>query len=108
MTFLIPEINQFREERDWRQYHSKKDLALSVSLEASELLENFQWKTDEEALRLNSENIQDEIADVYIYLMMLASDLDLDITEIVRNKLAKNRLKYPLENPVDLSTKKVD
>lgn len=106
MGFLIEEINQFREERDWRQYHTHKDLALSVSIEAAELLENFQWKTDQEAIELNEENIKDEIADVYIYLMMLADNLELDIETIVKDKLVKNALKYPVGDKVKLNEKK--
>lgn len=106
MGFLIEEINQFREVRDWRQYHTHKDLALSVSIEAAELLENFQWKTDQEAIELNEENIKDEIADVYIYLMMLADNLELDIETIVKDKLVKNALKYPVGDKVKLNEKK--
>lgn len=108
MSHLIKEINQFRDERNWRQYHTYKDLALSVSLEASELLENFQWKPDEEAVALNTENIKDEIADVYIYLMMLTDDLGLDIEELVKNKLLKNAIKYPVDKLVKLDETKVE
>ncbi len=96
MDKLINEINRFRDERDWRQFHNPKDLALSVSLEASELLENFQWKTSEEALEKNAENIKDEIADVFMYLVMLADDLNLDIEDIIMKKLDKNQDKYPV------------
>jgi NTP pyrophosphatase (non-canonical NTP hydrolase) len=93
---LIKLINQFRDERNWRQYHNPKDLAISISLEASELLEDFQWKNSEEALEANSENIKEEIADVLIYSLMLCSDLDLDVAKIVIDKLSKNRDKYPI------------
>lgn len=105
MDELIKEINQFRDERNWRQYHNAKDLAISISLEASELLENFQWKTAAAGIAKDPENIQDEIADVFIYLMMLATDLDLDVKEIVRHKLVKNRLKYPVEVELNLTEK---
>lgn len=105
MKTLMDEINQFRDERQWRQYHTHKDLALSVSIEAAELLENFQWKSDEVALELNSENIKDEIADVYIYLMMLTDNLGLDIEEIVKNKLLKNAIKYPINKEIKLDQK---
>lgn len=97
MDELITDINKFRDDRDWRQFHNPKDLALSISLEASELLENFQWKTSEEAIEKNAENIQDEIADVFMYLMMLTDDLNLNIEDIVRAKLDKNNSKYPVE-----------
>ncbi|MCB5952334.1 nucleotide pyrophosphohydrolase [Enterococcus sp. BWT-B8] len=97
MEDLINEINHFRDERDWRQFHHPKDLAISISLEASELLENFQWLTDGEALQENTENIRQELADVLIYSLMLASDLNLDVKEIIRSKMKLNAIKYPVE-----------
>ncbi|MBC1442814.1 MULTISPECIES: nucleotide pyrophosphohydrolase [Listeria] len=97
MDNLIREINLFRDEREWRQFHNAKDLALSVSLEASELLENFQWRTSEEAIEKNLENIKDEIADVMIYSLMLSDDLGLNIEEIIKDKIKKNGEKYPVE-----------
>ena len=97
MEDLIKEINQFRDDRDWRQFHNAKDLALSVSLEASELLENFQWKSREEAIADDLENIKDEIADVMIYCLMLADDLGLSVEEIIKNKIKKNGKKYTVE-----------
>jgi NTP pyrophosphatase (non-canonical NTP hydrolase) len=93
---LIKLINEFRDERNWRKYHNPKDLAISISLEASELLEDFQWKNSKEALEANSENIKEEIADVLIYSLMLCSDLELDVAKIVNDKLSKNRDKYPI------------
>lgn len=97
MEDLIKEINQFRDDRDWRQFHNAKDLALSVSLETSELLENFQWKSSEEAIADDLENIKDEIADVMIYCLMLADDLGLSVEEIIKNKIKKNGKKYTVE-----------
>ncbi|PLS39418.1 nucleotide pyrophosphohydrolase [Carnobacterium maltaromaticum] len=97
MDDLIKEINQFRDDRDWRQFHNAKDLALSVSLEASELLENFQWKSSEESIADDLENIKDEIADVMIYSLMLADDLGLSVEEIIKNKIKKNGEKYTIE-----------
>ncbi|MBL1230408.1 nucleotide pyrophosphohydrolase [Enterococcus sp. BWB1-3] len=97
MEDLINEINHFRDERDWRQFHHPKDLAISISLEASELLENFQWLTDGEALQENTENIRQELADVLIYSLMLASDLNLDVKEIIRSKMKLNAIKYPVD-----------
>lgn len=94
---LIESINHFRDERNWRQYHNPKDLAISLSIEASELLEDFQWKTSEEALQANGDNIQEEIADVLIYALMMCSDLDLDVKEIIEHKLTKNAAKYPAD-----------
>ena len=95
MDELVNEINKFRDERNWRQYHNAKDLSLSLSLEASELLENFQWVSAEEGLEKNQQNIEEELADVFIYGLMLADDTGIDMREAVMNKLEKNRRKYP-------------
>ena len=97
MEQLIREIIDFRNERDWKQYHNPKDLALSLSLEASELLEVFQWKTDEEAVRTKRTEIEDELADVMIYAMTLAHDLDIDLATVIRSKIKKNAIKYPVD-----------
>lgn len=94
---LIHSINQFRDDRNWRQYHNPKDLAISISIEAAELLEDFQWKSNEEALEANEENIREEIADILIYSLMLCSDLHLDVKVIIEEKLIKNGEKYPIE-----------
>lgn len=96
MTKIIDEINQFRDERDWRQFHNEKDLAISISLEASELLELFQWKTSEETLATKQEELKEEIADVVIYAYMLADNLGLDMDSIIREKIKKNSEKYPV------------
>lgn len=93
---LIKKINQFRDARDWRQYHNEKDLAISISLEAAELLEVFQWCSSEEAVQNKLPQLEEELADVLIYAIMLASNLELDIDQLVLNKLAKNEQKYPV------------
>lgn len=93
---LINTINDFRDERNWRQYHNPKDLAISISIEAAELLEDFQWISSEKALKENEENIREEIADVLIYSLMLCSDLNLDVKEIIEDKIVKNGKKYPV------------
>ncbi|MEQ6074080.1 nucleotide pyrophosphohydrolase [Bacillus subtilis] len=94
---LINTINEFRDARNWRQYHNPKDLAISISIEAAELLEDFQWKSNEEALKANEENIREEIADVLIYSLMLCSDLSMDVKEIIEEKVMKNGRKYPVK-----------
>ena len=99
---LIKSINEFRDARNWRQYHNAKDLALSVSIEAAELLEDFQWKNNEEAIEKNIDNIQEEIADVLIYTLILCDELDLNVEEIVRAKLEKNKEKYPVLEKDDM------
>lgn len=93
---LINTINDFRDERNWRQHHNPKDLAISISIEAAELLEDFQWISSEKALKENGENIREEIADVLIYSLMLCSDLNLDVKEIIEDKIVKNGKKYPV------------
>lgn len=96
MMSSMEKINQFRDERNWRQFHNEKDLALSISLEAAELLEIFQWKTATEGVQ-NIDDLKDEIADVLIYAYMLADNLGFDIDEIIERKLIKNNEKYPIE-----------
>ncbi|ELJ9285543.1 nucleotide pyrophosphohydrolase [Staphylococcus pseudintermedius] len=102
---ILKEINQFRDERNWRQFHNEKDLSLSISLEAAELLELFQWKTSEEVVDSQQERLAEELADVLIYSYMLADNLDFDINEIIRKKLEKNTEKYPIEKSKDNRTK---
>ena len=96
MTSSMDKVDQFRDERNWRQFHNEKDLALSITLEASELLEIFQWKTAAEGVE-NLDAIKDELADVLIYAYMLADNLNLDIDDIIERKLIKNKEKYPVE-----------
>lgn len=90
----IEKVNQFRDARNWRQFHNEKDLALSITLESSELLEIFQWKEAEEGVS-EIDAIKDELADVLIYGHMLASNLELDIDYLVDRKLRRNTEKYP-------------
>ncbi|WP_280738290.1 MULTISPECIES: nucleotide pyrophosphohydrolase [unclassified Enterococcus] len=90
----MTKINQFRDERNWRPFHNEKDLAISLTLEASELLELFQWVSAEEAIK-NTERLKEELADVLIYSYMLADNLNFDIDEIIAEKLVKNAIKYP-------------
>lgn len=96
MKKMIEKITQFRDERGWQPYHNEKDLAISISLEANELLENFQWKSSEEALESSAENIKEEMADVLIYLLQLADKMDIDLEEEVFKKMEKNAIKYPI------------
>lgn len=97
MDKLEKKINDFRDKRDWRQFHNEKDLAISISLEAAELLELFQWNSSEETIQKKQDELADELADVLIYSVMLASNLNLDIEEIINNKLKKNEVKYPVK-----------
>lgn len=92
-------IKKFRDERDWIQFHDHKNMAVSIVLEASELLEHFQWKTKKEVeqyIKTNKDEIQDEIADVAIYLFELADNLGIDLIKAMEQKLKKNSKKYPI------------
>ena len=84
----------FRNERDWEQFHNPKDLALAINVEAGELLELFLWKNVEEA---NKEKIKEELADVFAYAFLLADKYQFDVKEIVLEKIQKNAAKYPVE-----------
>ena len=97
MKELMNKINQFRDDRDGRKFHNEKDLAISISLEASELLELFQWKNSEEVVESSLEEIKEELADVFIYSFMMADNLNLDVEEIIKSKLDLNEQKYPVE-----------
>jgi NTP pyrophosphatase (non-canonical NTP hydrolase) len=98
-TELLKQLIEFRRERDWEQFHNPKDVAISLSIEASELLEWFQWKTAEQVQqRLASEKreeLEDEIADVAVYLAYLCHDLNIDLNQAIKNKMQKNAAKYP-------------
>ncbi|NMO94946.1 MazG-like family protein [Paenibacillus lemnae] len=95
MDELIEKIILFRDERDWKQFHDPKDLALSISLESSELLELFQWKSSQEAIDQHHSDMRDEIADVLIYTLTLAHDLNIDVKNAILQKINKNAEKYP-------------
>ena len=101
----IQAVNRFREERHWRQFHDPKDLAISISLEAAELLELFQWKDSREVVGVKTERLREELADVLIYAAMLADDLGFDQDEIVLEKLGKNAAKYPVEKSLGSKAK---
>ena len=90
---IMEQIVQFTKERDWDQFHNGKDLALALSIEASELNEVFLWKKPEE---VNVEKIKEELADVMNYAFLIAHKYDLDIKEIILAKLEKNSEKYPV------------
>jgi NTP pyrophosphatase (non-canonical NTP hydrolase) len=96
MKEIQQKVLAFRDEREWKKYHDEKDLAISISLEANELLENFQWRTSEEAITESKQNIKEEMADILIYLVQLADKLEIDLEEEVSKKLVKNAIKYPV------------
>ncbi|MET1013934.1 MAG: nucleotide pyrophosphohydrolase [Paenisporosarcina sp.] len=96
MKELINEINQFRDERGWGGNHDARSLAISISLEASELLECFQWQSAEDSIAKDKQAIIDEMADVYIYLLQFSDVLGEDLVQAAREKMKKNAIKYPI------------
>ena len=100
MKELKEKIKEFNEERDWNQFHSPENLAKSISIEAGELLECFQWNNN-----FNKDEVCEELADVFTYCIMMADKLGVDPKEIVLKKLDKTRKKYPVEKARGVSTK---
>ena len=90
-------VRKFVTERDWDQFHNPKDMAISLSLEAAELLEVFQWSGTDLEVKAKRPQMAEELADVLMYCIMLSQVLELDVEEIIRAKLVKNRQKYPVE-----------
>ena len=100
MNDLMREIKQFNEERDWDQFHSPENLAKSISIEAGELLECFQWNNN-----FDKEEVCEELADVFTYCIQMAMKLGVNPKEIILKKLEKTRKKYPVEKAKGVSTK---
>ena len=93
MDEVIKKLKKFRDDRDWEQFHNPKDLALALSIESSELLEAFLWKSPEEA---DVEKVKEELADVFAYALLLAESYGLDVQQIVLDKIEQNQSKYPI------------
>jgi NTP pyrophosphatase (non-canonical NTP hydrolase) len=100
MDKLMQELKQFNEERDWDQFHSPENLAKSISIEAGELLECFQWNNN-----YDKEEVCEELADVFTYCIQMAMKLDVDPEEIILKKLDKTKKKYPVDKAKGVSTK---
>ena len=100
MIALRDTLRKFVAERDWNKFHSPKNLAMALSVEAAELMEHFQWLTEEQSRRLAPEKlaqVRDEMADVLVYLVRLADKLDVDLLTAAAKKIEKNALKYPAD-----------
>jgi len=100
ISYLISQVRQFLEERDWEKYHNPKDLAESICIEAAELLQLFQWTKPKESEQFKGQpskvqRVREELADVVIYCLSMANTLDIDLTSIVLDKLKQNKDKYP-------------
>jgi NTP pyrophosphatase (non-canonical NTP hydrolase) len=95
---LLNRLIRFRDERDWAQFHTAKNLAISISLEAAELLEHFQWTIDDQDLSQEKiDSLSEEIADILIYILLLSHNLGIDLIEAAHRKIKKNEEKYPAE-----------
>lgn len=97
---LKNELRLFAEERDWTGFHAPKNLVMALNVEVAELMEHFQWLTEAQSARLDAkahDEVQYELADVFIYLVRLADQLDIDIDAVVKEKIQRNRLKYPAD-----------
>jgi len=93
----IQRVLQFRDDRNWRQFHTPKDLAISMSLEAAELLEVFQWSGSDLNCPEKRNKLQEELADVLSYCILLADVCGMDLDEIMNEKVSQNEAKYPIE-----------
>ena len=100
MNEVKEQIKQFNEERDWDQFHSPENLAKSISIEAGELLECFQWNNN-----FDKDEVCEELADIVNYCILLSDKLDVELEDIVLKKLEKTRKKYPIEKAKGVSTK---
>jgi NTP pyrophosphatase (non-canonical NTP hydrolase) len=100
MKNVMDRIIKFRDDRDWAQFHTPDNLAKSLVIEASELLEMFQWSND-----VDKENLSEELADVFIYALLLLNEYKLDFNDIILNKIEKNEKKYPVDKAFGRSTK---
>ena len=101
----INKILKFRDDRDWKQFHDPKDLAISISLEASELLEIFQWSRDDVYCLDKIDKIKEELADVVNYCILMADACNLDLDKIITDKIKLNAAKYPVDKAKGTSTK---
>ena len=94
---ILEALITFRDQRNWKQFHNTKDLALALSIEAAELNELFLWKEENEAEKTDRDSIQDELADILAYAFLLAEKHDFNIKQIILEKIRKNEKKYPVE-----------
>lgn len=93
-------VRQFVEERDWKQFHSPKNLSMALAIEASELMEHFQWISPEESRDLDPATkleVAEELADVLCYALAIANEMDIDLASALQAKMIKNRVKYPVD-----------
>lgn len=107
MKDLIKKLSKFANDREWEKFHSPKNLSMALSVEVAELMEHFQWLTEEQSRYLDKkklEKVRDEIGDIQIYLARLADQLGIDPLYAAEEKLKKNELKYPIEKRTNIGT----
>ena len=109
-TQMKETIKEFVKERDWNQFHSPKNLSMSISIEASELMEHFQWLTTLQSWEVGEDEemmqeIRDELSDILCYCFNMANVLDIDISSAMETKIEKNKEKYPIDKAKGLATK---
>lgn len=105
---LTQKILKFRDQREWKQFHKPKDMALSLALEAAEVIEHFQWKNDKEIetyIKSNKEKIGEELMDVLYWVLLIAHDIDLNIVKTFEKKMKKNEQNYPIKKSKGKTTK---
>ncbi len=105
---FIKEIEEFRTARNWKQFHNLKDMLISLNLESAELLELIQWKTSEEFLEeveKDQTSVADELADIFYWLLIISKDLNIDLAQAFKDKMKKNKLKYPVEKSFNNKSK---
>lgn len=105
---LINKVIKFRDARDWKQFHNPKDVALSLVLEATEVMEHFQWKNDKEIkshIKTNKQEIGKELSDVLYWVFLMANDLGIDLTKAFDKKLKEDNAKYPISKSKGRHTK---
>lgn len=108
MKDLAKRVVNFRNKRNWKKFHNPKDLAISLSLEASELLEHFQWKTTEEMdayVKSNKKEIAKELADIFYWVLLIQNDLKIDLIKAFDIKMTENESKYPVSKAKGKATK---
>ncbi len=108
IKLLTKKIINFRDARNWKQFHNPKDVSLSLVLEAAELMEHFQWKTSDEVasyVKTHKTDIADELADALYWILLLSHDLNIDLSKALDLKLKKNSLKYPVKKSKGKHTK---
>jgi dCTP diphosphatase len=100
MDRMMKRVVKFVKDRDWEQFHNPKDLAVSLTLEATEVLEHFQWKNPKEMqrhIKVNKQEVADELVDVLYWVLLMAHDFDIDLDKAFDSKMSQNEAKYPVE-----------